>query len=97
MILLHGRTERSLFLSWEKTDQAMDNILTSEKLDPTNNETWYQKARILSYINQDRDRALDSLLVAISIAPENRDRALKDQSFENIKNDMRFKRMFLTS
>ena len=77
-----------------ESNGALECILKAQSIDPTDDETWYQKARILS--KKDPNVALDSLLVAVSINPENRQRAQTEKSFVDLQKHERFKRMIQT-
>ena len=74
-----------------ESNGALECILKAQSIDPTDDETWYQKARILS--KKDPNVALDSLLVAVSINPENRQRAQTEKSFVDFQKYDRFKKM----
>ena len=78
----------------EESNDALECILKAQSIDPTDDETWYQKARILS--QKDPNVALDSLLVAVSINPENKQRAQTEKSFVDLQKHERFKRMIRT-
>ena len=74
-----------------RTDKAVECILKAQDIDPSDDETWYQKARILSQRNP--DEALDSLLVAVSINPKNKKKAQTEELFADFLQDVRFKRV----
>ena len=64
------------------------------KLEPTEGLLWFNKACVLSLMNN-QDDALDALFVAISIEPENLTALSDEEDFDKIKNSERFKK-FLT-
>ncbi len=74
-----------------RPEEALECILNAQDMDPAGGETWYQKARILA--GGERDGALDALLVAVSINPDNKKRAGADGSFAGLRQDARFKKM----
>ena len=74
-----------------RSEEAVECILKAQNMDPADDETWYQKARILSKKNQ--EEALDSLLVAVSINPDNKKRAKTEELFVRFWQDARFKNM----
>ncbi len=74
-----------------RSEEAVECILKAQNIDPADDETWYQKARILSKKNQ--EEALDSLLVAVSINPDNKKRAKTEELFVRFWQDARFKNM----
>ena len=88
-----GNKAEALYELGESND-ALECILKAQSIDPTDDETWYQKARILS--KKDPNVALDSLLVAVSINPANRQRAQAETSFVNFEKSDRFKKMIQT-
>jgi tetratricopeptide (TPR) repeat protein len=71
--------------------KCIENAL---KIKPNEDLLWYNKACILSKMNE-IDDSLDALLVAISIQPENLVLLTEESDFDNIKNSERFKK-FLT-
>ena len=74
-----------------RLEDAVECILKAQNIDPSDDETWYQKARILSHRNP--DEALDSLLVAVSLNPGNKKMAHTEESFVDFRQDARFKKM----
>lgn len=78
-----------------RSEEAVECILKAQNMDPTDDETWYQKARIFSQSNP--DETLDSLLVAVSINPDNKERAQTEESFSNFQRNERFNNMILTT
>ena len=71
---------------------ALDFIDRSLDTDSTNDETWYQRARICSQMNRTED-ALDALLVSTSIFPDNKELAKDDETFSSMKNEKRFQKI----
>jgi len=75
-----------------KITEGFEFILKALEIDSTDDNTWYQKARILVSMNRNDD-AIDSLIVSTSINPEQIDSIKKDDSFSNIKNEPRFQKL----
>ena len=74
---------------WDKAVTCVDSAIES---DPAYDDSWYQKARILS-VQKNIEDSLDSLLVAVSLEKENKKRAKSENEFENIRNLERFKKI----
>ena len=78
----------------DKPKEALKFFEEGIKIQPNADLLWYNKACMLSKMNK-IDDALDALLIAISIAPENLLEISDESDFDNIKNSERFKK-FLT-
>ena len=70
----------------------MESFEKSQKLDLTDGIIWYNKACVLSRLDR-KEEALDALLVATSIEPENLIDMRDEKDLENIKNTERFQKL----
>ena len=84
----------SAYNTIDNSEEALKCFEKGIKIKPDEDLLWYNKACMLSKMNK-IDDALDALLVAISIAPENLLEISDESDFDNIKNSERFKK-FLT-
>jgi len=81
------------FLFQDDFENALASVEKGLKLDPSDELLWYNKACILSRLNK-HEEALDSLLVATSIEPENLVAMRDEKDLENIKNTERYNNLF---
>ena len=73
-------------------EEAQVFVDSSIEADPTNDDSWYQKARILAKQDKIED-SLDSLLVSTSLNNDNKELAKSEKDFSNLQNNDRFKKI----
>lgn len=82
------------FLGKGQYRKALQVFERSLKLDPKEDDVWYMKARCLSKsVKKNYEKAIDSLLVAISLNRENKIKARKERDFLPLKSSERFKKL----
>ena len=73
--------------------KALECLNEAIQIEPDNESFWYNKACYLSLLERTED-AIDALMIATSIEPENLIEIHNESDFENIKNTERFKKLF---
>lgn len=86
----------NLMLELENYEEAQKYFEKATILDSTDEVAWYNKACVLSKLNQKED-ALDALTVATGIDSENKELMKDEEDFENIRNEERFTRLLKQS
>ena len=84
-------TKGEVLIKKSQFDDAIISLQNSVLIDSTYDDGWILLAKAQAHQNL-IDDALDSLLIATSLAPELLDE-LKDNSFDNIRNHERFQRL----
>lgn len=77
------------FLKLKKYQEAQDSLMQAILINPSDGDSWYEAACCFSLINEPQ-KALECLKSAIKLEPKNREDALKDNDFENIRNTIEF-------
>ncbi len=73
---------------------ALKAFEKSLKIDPKEDDAWYMKARCLAKLDgRNQDKAIDSLLVAISLNHENKSKARTEKNFLSLRRLKRFKNL----
>ncbi len=79
-------------LNARKLDQAMEHLGKADKLAPDQEHIRYVLAAVHARLGNP-EAALEHLKAAITLRPENRFRARRDEDFASLTNDLRFKRL----